>query len=100
MIHPKVSCFRLLRQEVWRAFSLAWAKTGKRIAARIAIMAITTSNSIRVKPLFFITYSYLLGKIARRTTVAGEEAAEWLPMTMTNTARDEALPGNKRKEYR
>src|ERR1043165_2972178 len=40
----------LERQEVWRAFSRAWAKTGKRIAARIAIMAITTSSSISVKP--------------------------------------------------
>src|SRR5437660_5469000 len=42
---------RLLRQVVWRAFSRAWAKTGKRIAARIAIMAITTSSSMRVNPL-------------------------------------------------
>src|SRR5712691_5322401 len=44
------SCLRLDRQLVWRAFSRAWAKTGKRIAARIAIMAITTSSSIRVNP--------------------------------------------------
>src|SRR6266568_6046362 len=33
-----------------RALSRAWAKTGKRIAARMAIMAMTTSSSIRVKP--------------------------------------------------
>src|SRR5262249_16200983 len=32
-----------------RAFSLAWAKTGKRMAARIAMIAITPSSSIRVK---------------------------------------------------
>src|SRR5712691_4746443 len=32
-----------------RAFSRAWAKTGKRIAARMAIIAITTSSSMRVK---------------------------------------------------
>src|SRR3712207_5525667 len=44
------NCLQLLRQEVWRAFSRAWAKTGKRIAARMAIMAITTSNSIKVNP--------------------------------------------------
>src|SRR5438105_4376647 len=42
----------LLRQEVFRACSRAWAKTGKRIAARIAMIAITTSNSIKVKPRF------------------------------------------------
>src|SRR5437660_2222093 len=38
-------------QEAWRAFSRAWAKTGNRIAAKIAMIAITTSSSIRVKPL-------------------------------------------------
>src|SRR5437879_6300294 len=42
----------LERQAVIRAFSLAWAKTGKRMAARMAIMAITTSNSIRVNAGF------------------------------------------------
>ena len=39
----------LLRQEAAMAFSLALAKAGRSIAARIAMMAITTSNSIRVK---------------------------------------------------
>src|SRR5437660_8720765 len=33
-----------------RARSRAWAKTGNKIAARMAIMAITTSSSISVKP--------------------------------------------------
>jgi hypothetical protein len=33
------------------AFSLARAKTGNRIAARIAIIAITTKSSMRVKAL-------------------------------------------------
>src|SRR5262245_14044779 len=32
-------------------FCLARARAGKSIAARIAIIAITTSNSIRVKPI-------------------------------------------------
>src|SRR5437763_295856 len=40
----------LLAQLVWRAFSLAWAKTGKRIAARMAMTAITTNSSISVNP--------------------------------------------------
>src|SRR5687768_15912263 len=48
-------CFSLLKQVACRALSRAWAKTGKRIAARMAIMAITTSSSMRVKPrCFFI----------------------------------------------
>src|SRR5437870_2255056 len=41
-------CLRFDRQPACRAFSFAWAKTGKRIAARMAIMAITTSSSISV----------------------------------------------------
>src|SRR3989442_3592537 len=40
----------LLVQVVLRACSRACAKTGKRIAAKMAIMAITTSSSISVKP--------------------------------------------------
>src|SRR5438094_794861 len=43
------SCFSPDRQEVALAFSRALANTGKSIAARIAIMAMTTSSSIRVK---------------------------------------------------
>jgi len=35
---PKPICFRLLRQLVCRAFSRAFAKTGNRIAARMAII--------------------------------------------------------------
>src|SRR5689334_20828750 len=50
MAVARPSCFRFDWQLACRAFSRAAAKTGKRIAARIAIIAITTSNSIRVKP--------------------------------------------------
>src|ERR1039458_7852509 len=45
------SCLRLLRQLACWAFDLARAKAGSRRAARIAMMAITTSNSINVKPV-------------------------------------------------
>jgi len=40
----------LLTQEMALAFSRACANTGKRIAARIAMIAMTTSSSISVKP--------------------------------------------------
>src|SRR6266571_1352067 len=43
-------CLALLKQVVARALSRAWAKTGKRIAARMAMIAMTTRSSIRVKP--------------------------------------------------
>src|SRR5579862_1069604 len=47
---PSEICLMLLKQEMVLADSRAWANTGNRIAARIAIIAMTTSNSIRVKP--------------------------------------------------
>src|SRR5712691_9450725 len=51
-------CLQLERQAVWRALSRAWAKTGKRIAAKIAMIAITMRSSMRVNAhclaLFFI----------------------------------------------
>src|SRR5207249_3894311 len=37
-------------QEMARALSRAWAKTGKRIAAKMAMIAITTRSSMSVKP--------------------------------------------------
>ena len=42
-------CFKLFCALTFMAFCLAFAKTGKSIAARIPIIAITTSNSMRVK---------------------------------------------------
>src|SRR5205807_1631942 len=43
-------CFRLERQLVWSALRLALARAGSNMAARMAMMAITTSNSIKVNP--------------------------------------------------
>ena len=41
---------RLFKQVIRLALSLAALKTGSSNAARIAMMAMTTSNSIKVKP--------------------------------------------------
>src|SRR5215470_6770315 len=49
MLQPTPFCLRLLRQLVREAFSFAFERAGKSSAARIAMMAITTSNSIKVK---------------------------------------------------
>ena len=43
-------CFAFEIETVFFAASFAWANTGNRIAARIAMIAITTRSSIRVKP--------------------------------------------------
>src|SRR5579859_5313992 len=48
------TCLALLVPTAWRALLRAWAKTGNRMAARIAMMAITTSSSISVKPRFVV----------------------------------------------
>src|SRR6202012_2732897 len=48
IVHPKASCFWLLKHVACCARFLAEAKAGNNMAARIAMMAITTSSSIRV----------------------------------------------------
>lgn len=53
---PRPICFKLLWHELRRAFSRARANTGNKIAAKIAIMAMTTSNSIKVKPYHLLVY--------------------------------------------
>ena len=50
MIQASVNCFVLFMQLIAQAFCFALLKAGNNIAARIAIMAMTTSNSINVKP--------------------------------------------------
>src|SRR5438046_9363135 len=44
----RLICLRLLRHLVWIALALARERAGRSIAARIAMIAMTTSNSISV----------------------------------------------------
>src|SRR5206468_12813442 len=50
IIQARVSCLSLDLQKAHVAFNLALDKAGNSMAARMAMMAITTSSSIRVKP--------------------------------------------------
>src|SRR5689334_4335913 len=50
MIQPSVTCLVLFMQEMAWALILAFDNAGRSMAARIAIIAMTTSNSIKVKP--------------------------------------------------
>src|SRR4051794_1281677 len=50
MIQEVESCFRLLTHEICCALHFALESAGNSIAARMAMMAMTTSNSINVKP--------------------------------------------------
>src|SRR5437016_253184 len=51
MRNASPTCFKLLTHAMRLALALAWASAGKSMPARIAMMAITTSNSIKVKAL-------------------------------------------------
>ena len=64
-------CFRLFAQDARRAASRARARAGRSIAARIPMMAMTTSNSIRVNPclrfmgtVFLIIISNIINKLS------------------------------------
>ena len=50
-------------QEVDRARSRAWFSAGSSMAARIAMMAITTRSSIKVNLLLFIILLRLYGSV-------------------------------------
>jgi hypothetical protein len=50
MSHPSINCRVLFKQEMPWALALALLRAGKSIAAKMAMIAITTSNSMRVKP--------------------------------------------------
>ena len=81
---------RLLAHFIRLALALARANTGNSIAARIPMMAITTSNSIKVNPArwvgFFRTTIYKLtecvifcnGKGGEKAPVRKDSGAFWL----------------------
>src|SRR5437660_4285273 len=75
----KPICLRLLRQATRLPFSLALERTGRSIAARIAIMAMTTRSSIKVKAAFGFRISALAMKdrAARKVLALRLEAAEF-----------------------
>ena len=54
------SCFRLFWQEARRAASRARESAGSRIAARMAMIAMTTSSSISVKAFFLPMSAFLV----------------------------------------
>ncbi len=51
MMNARSSCLRFERSWVFLAASLAWAKTGNSMAARIAMIAMTTRSSMSVNAL-------------------------------------------------
>ena len=71
MVHFAYACWSAYR--LGHAVSLALAKTGKRIAARMAMMAITTSSSIRVKARF----AGLPARMANHLSLPSAAGSDW-----------------------
>jgi len=59
MRHPVVTCLMLLRQLDDFAVSRACCNAGNSMAARIAMIAITTRSSISVKLILFMVSLFL-----------------------------------------
>src|SRR5690242_5631248 len=73
MTLASVNCLISLRQLVCCALRLALDKAGSNIAARMAMMAMTTSNSINVNPDFIriflsILYAFMFLRILHGTS--------------------------------
>src|ERR1051325_3308356 len=104
-IRAMPDCLVFERHCVLRACARAWAKTGNRIAARTAIIAMTTSNSIRVKPrtnLYIVCIPFLRIKSAfdtdrQKPCRSAADLKRILPENSKNreigVANDRAFPG-------
>src|ERR1039458_3475391 len=79
MCEARPSCLALLKHRMAWALALALARAGSNIAARMAIMAMTTSNSIKVKAL---------GHARRETTFAGTRPGWFKPKAMAPVWRN------------
>src|ERR1051325_9163667 len=79
MFAASTNCLILLMHDVFRAASRALANTGNRIAASIAMIAMTTSNSMRVNArlLRLMLFSPLTGwgRPAGRVRKVGPDAS-------------------------
>ena len=60
MLWARPICLRLETQEMAWAFARALARAGSNMAARIAMMAMTTSSSINVKANTFLIFSMVV----------------------------------------
>jgi len=70
MLDAKAICLIFDVQDIVRAFSRALLKAGNSIAAKIAMIAITTSSSIKVKVTSFIVVNSF--HIATKTKIQRE----------------------------
>ena len=67
-------CLQLLLQAVRLDFSFAWLRAGSSIAAKIAMMAITTSSSIKVKARPLVAFGN------RVETIQDEDRSAFMPV--------------------
>ena len=71
---PTLICLRLFMQTVRCALALALDKTGSNNAARMAMTAMTTSNSVKVKAFFVLTVR--MRRMIRQAKQQAEEPIE------------------------
>src|SRR5438874_9130136 len=94
MFQARLTCLMLERQEAVRAFSRACANTGKRIAARIAMIAMTTRSSISVNARFLYDMMRALLERERETNAKttgksfGAARSRYLSPQLDNTAHE------------
>src|SRR5436189_3797547 len=65
-------CLKLLTQTVLLPSAFAWASVGSKRAARIAMIAITTKSSIRVKPLRRVPFGFIRNNLISRNALEME----------------------------
>src|SRR5262245_57589101 len=93
-------CLRLFKQTVRWPFALARERAGNNIEARIAIIAITTSNSISVKPIAHWELSCFLGHRESDLGVFIPASAQTLGATNWKTCLEYAPVGEVSKLQR
>src|SRR5687767_14112798 len=91
----RLSCLRLLRLTDFFAATFAWAKTGKRMAARMAMMAMTTRSSMRVKARRAIVDKSVQFGSWEKQGGRGSEVSEVSRGVRGSEGRTHVLAGNK-----
>src|ERR1051325_9163210 len=100
-----VICLTLLKHFTWFARALAFASAGRSIAARMAMIAMTTRSSISVNPLEargivvgdFLTFILIFYRGATRAGRKTQQRESRLPFVSGGSKLDPASKSGKRR---
>src|SRR5438128_1559629 len=79
------------RSLVFFAASFAWAKTGKRMAARIAMMAITTRSSMSVNARLVLDFIGIISRDLRTTEFGWNDPRERVVEDAAEAVQDDEI---------